>query len=178
MTVRDALAEINRALDAVLEEHEGDLDTDTRWALAWYAQHGHSIGPAGEADTLCKAKNTSIGGLVEAGILWQQGNECRLLQADELDEHWHPTTDKRRTVWETTLHLRRTLMSDGTQAAAALLQAAGTSDDAPRDLAYRLFHICERIGTQSEALAYNALVTAWPDLARQAQSSEATLTFQ
>ena len=69
-------------------------------------------------------------------------------------------------------------MSDGTQAAAALLQAAGASDDAPRDLAYRLFHICERTGAQSEALAYNALVTAWPDLARQAQSSEATLALQ
>lgn len=178
MTVRDALAEINRALDAVLEEHEGDLDVDTRWALAWYAQHGHGIGPAGEADTLCKAKNTSIGGLVEAGILWQQGNECRLLEADELEEHWHPTTDKRRTVWETTLHLRRTLMSHGEQAAAALLQAAGASDDAPRDLAYRLFHICERTGTQSEALAYNALVTAWPELARQAQSSDLTLALQ
>lgn len=178
MTVRDALAEINRALDAVLEEHEGSLDVDTRWALAWYAQHGHGVGPAGEADTLCKAKNTSIGGLVDAGILNQQGNECRLLEADELDEHWHPTTDRRRTVWETTLHLRRTLMSEGTQAAAALLQAAGASDEAPRDLAYRLFHICERTGTQSEALAYNALVTAWPELARQAQSSEGTLAFQ
>ena len=178
MTVRDTLAEINRALDAVLEEHEGDLDVDTRWALAWYGQYGHGVGPAGEADTLCKAKNTSIGGLTEAGILWQQGNECRLLEADELDEQWHPTTDKRRTVWETTLHLRRALMSDGEQAAAALRQAAGSSDDAPRDLAYRLFHICERPGSQSEALAYNALVTAWPELARQAQSSEATLAFQ
>jgi len=177
MTVRDALAEINRALDAVLEEHEGDLDVDTRWALAWYVQYGHGVGPAGEADTLCKAKNTSIGGLTEAGILWQQGNECRLLEADELDEQWHPTTDKRRTVWETTLHLRRALMSDGEQAAAALLQAAGAGDDAPRDLAYRLFHICERTGTQSEALAYNALVTAWPELARQAQSSDLTLAL-
>lgn len=178
MTVRDALAEINRALDAVLEEHEGNLDVDTRWALAWYAQYGHGVGPAGEADTLCKAKNTSIGGLTEAGILWQQGNECRLLEADELDEQWHPTTDKRRTVWETTLHLRQALMSDGEQAAAAMLQAAGSSDDAPRDLAYRLFHICERTGSQSEALAYNALVTAWPDLARQAQSSAGTLALQ
>ncbi len=178
MTVRDALAEINRALDAVLEEHEGDLDADTRWALAWYAQHGHGIGPAGEADTLCKAKNTSIGGLVEAGILWQQGNGCRLLEADELDEQWHPVTDKRRTVWETTLHLRRALMGGGEQAAAALLQAAGASDDAPRDLAYRLFHICERTGPQSEALAYNALVTSWPELARQAQSSDLTLALR
>lgn len=178
MTVRDALAEINRALDAVLEEHEGDLDADTRWALAWYAQHGHSVGPAGEADTLCKAKNTSIGGLTEAGILWQQGNECRLLEADELDEQWHPDTDKRRTVWETTLHLRRALMSGGEQAAAALLQAAGAGDDAPRDLAYRLFHICERTGAGSEALAYNALVTSWPELARQAQSSDLTLALR
>ena len=168
MRVRDALAEINRALDAVLEEQDADLDADTRWALAWYAQHGHSAGPAGEADTLCKAKNTSIAGLVEAGILWQQGNECRLLAVDELDENWDPATDRRLTVWETTHHLRRRLMNDGEQAASALLAQAGAIDDAPRDLAYRLFHICERQGWQSEAVAYNALVTSWPELLRQA----------
>lgn len=168
MRVRDALAEINRALDAVLEEQDADLDADTRWALAWYAQHGHGSGPAGEADTLCKAKNTSIAGLVEAGILWQQGNECRLLAVDELDEDWDPATDRRLTVWETTLHLRRKLMSDGEQAASGLLAQVGVIDDAPRDLAYRLFHICERQGWQPEAVAYNALVTSWPEIIRQA----------
>ncbi len=168
MRVRDALAEINRALDAVLEEQDADLDADTRWALAWYAQHGHNNGPAGDADTLCKAKNTSIAGLVEAGILWQQGNECRLLTVDELDEDWDPATDRRLTVWETTLHLRRKLMSDGEQAASALLAQGGVIDDAPRDLAYRLFHICERQGWQPEAVAYNALVTSWPEIIRQA----------
>ena len=170
MRVRDALAEINRALDAVLEEQDGELDADTRWALAWYAQHGHETGPAGEADTLCKAKNTSIAGLVEAGILWQKGNECRLLSADELDGHWDPITDRRRTVWETTHHLRHALMTGGEQAAAALLQRAGAGDDAPRDLAYRLFHICERKNSQAEALAYNALVTSWPEITRQASA--------
>ena len=168
MRVRDALAEINRALDAVLEEQDADLDADTRWALAWYAQHGHSTRPAGDADTLCKAKNTSIAGLVEAGILRQQGNECRLLTVDELDEDWDPATDRRLTVWETTLHLRRKLMSDGEQAASALLAQGGVIDDAPRDLAYRLFHICERQGWQPEAVAYNALVTSWPEIIRQA----------
>ncbi len=168
MRVRDALAEINRALDAVLEEQDADLDADTRWALAWYAQHGHNTGSAGEADTLCKAKNTSIAGLVEAGILCQQGNECRLLTVAELDEDWNPATDRRLTVWETTLHLRRKLMSDGEQAASALLAQVGVIDDAPRDLAYRLFHLCERQGWQPEAVAYNALVTSWPEIIRQA----------
>ena len=168
MTVRSALAEINHALDAVLEEQDSDLDADTRWALAWYTQHGHNTGSAGEAETLCKAKNTSIGGLVDAGILYQQGNECHLLEADELSDHWDPTRDKRLTVWETTHYLRRELMTGGEVAAAALLGKVGATNDTPRDLAYRLFHICERNNSQSEAIAYNALVIAWPEITRQA----------
>src|SRR5262249_4013415 len=68
LSVREALALINQTLDEVLAEQEGDFDADTRWAVAWTQQHGFAEGEYGVAETLSKAKNTSIGGMVEAGI--------------------------------------------------------------------------------------------------------------
>ena len=69
LPVREALALINQILDEVLAEQEGDFDADSRWAVAWFEQHGFEVGEYGIAETLSKAKNTSVAGLVEAGIL-------------------------------------------------------------------------------------------------------------
>ena len=44
MTVRSALARINEILDEVLNEQEGDFDAATRFAIAWYRQHGYVDG--------------------------------------------------------------------------------------------------------------------------------------
>jgi putative DNA methylase len=69
MTVRTALGIINQVLDEVLAEQEGDFDPDTRWALAWFEQFGMKEEAFGIAETLSKAKNTAINGLVEAGVV-------------------------------------------------------------------------------------------------------------
>lgn len=62
MTVRSALARINEILDQVLNEQEGDFVTTTRFAIAWYRQHGYGIGKFGDADNLARARNTSVDG--------------------------------------------------------------------------------------------------------------------
>jgi putative DNA methylase len=49
LSVRQALALINQTLDEVLAEQEGDFDADTRWALAWFEQHGFGEGEYGVA---------------------------------------------------------------------------------------------------------------------------------
>ena len=100
LSVRDALALINRILDEVLAEQEGDFDADSRWAVAWFEQHGFDEGEYGVAETLSKAKNTSVAGLVEAGILASKGGTVRLLRPDQLPEDWDPNTDARLTAWE------------------------------------------------------------------------------
>ena len=69
LSVREALALINQTLDEALAEQEGDFDADSRWALAWFEQAGFAEGEYGVAETLSTAKNTSVAGLVEAGIL-------------------------------------------------------------------------------------------------------------
>ncbi len=109
LSVREALALINQTLDEVLAEQEGDFDADTRWALAWFEQAGFDEGEFGVAETLSKAKNTSISGLERAKILKSKAGKVRLLRPDELPADWDPLTDSRLTVWEAVHHLVRRL---------------------------------------------------------------------
>ena len=176
LSVRDALALINEVLDETLVGGSADLDADTRWALTWFDEYGFADGPFGRAEQLSKARNTSVAGLVAAGIVMTVGDRVSLRGRDELDPHWDPATDGRRTVWEATQHLLRTLYDDGEPAAAALLSRLDTDTaDAARDLAYRLFRICTRRSRSAEAAACNGLVTAWPELTRLAAHSEQAL---
>jgi putative DNA methylase len=167
MRVRTALQLINAALDEVLAEQEGEYDNDTRWAIAWFDQYGMAEGPFGVAETLSKAKNTSIGGLVEAGILQARGGKVRLLRRDELPADWDPTRDRRVSVWEVTQHLIRALEQRGENGAAEVLRQVGALGNTARDLAYRLYTTCERKKWSNQALAYNSLVVAWPSIVAQ-----------
>jgi putative DNA methylase len=168
MTVRTALGLINQSLDEVLAEQEGEFDGDTRWALAWFDQYGTDEGPFGDAETLSKAKNTAVNGLVEAGIITARAGKVRLVKRDELPGDWNPATDKRLTVWEVTQHLIRTLDQDGELRAATLVQQLGGMAEISRDLAYRLYSTCERKKWSQEAMAYNSLVVAWSELTKLA----------
>jgi putative DNA methylase len=170
LSVRQALTLINQTLDEVLTEQEGDFDADTRWALAWFDQFGFGEAEFGTAETLSKAKNTSVGGMVEAGIVASRGGKVRLLRPIELPEDWDPGTDRRLTVWEMVHQLVRVL-DQGEAAAAALVTKLGSRADTARELAYRLYITCERKKRAPEALAYNALVQSWPEISRLAQES-------
>jgi putative DNA methylase len=168
MTVRTALGLINLALDEVLAEQEGEFDGDTRWALAWFEQYGTDEGPFGVAETLSKAKNTAVNGLVEAGVITARGGKVRLVPRASQPDGWDPAADGRLTVWEATQHLIRTLEGDGEAAAAALMHRLGGLAETCRDLAYQLYTICERKKWADEALAYNGLVIVWPELTKLA----------
>jgi len=167
LSVREALALINQTLDEALAEQEGDFDADSRWALAWFEQFGFAEGEFGVAETLSKAKNTSVSGMVEAGILASRGGKVRLLRPDELPEDWDPGSDSRLTVWETVHQLVRAL-DRGEAAAAELVGRLGGGAETSRELAYRLYTVCERKKRAAEALSYNALVQSWPELMRLA----------
>jgi putative DNA methylase len=171
MSVRTALGLINQVLDETLAEQEADFDGDTRWAVAWFDQFGMNPGAFGVAETLSKAKNTAINGLVAAGILESKGGKVRLLDRAELPDAWNPTADARLTVWELAQHLIRALESGGEYEAADLLRRIGGLGDTARELAYRLYVICERKKWAKEALAYNALVVAWPEISRLAAAA-------
>jgi putative DNA methylase len=179
MTVRAALAEINRSLDEVLAEQEGEFDANTRWAVAWFDQYGFAEGPYGTAETLSTAKNTSVDGMKEAGILLARAGKVRLLRAGELAPDWDPATDERLTMWEVTHYLIRELDAGGSQSAGGLLaRLTPLQADAARDLAYRLYSLCERRKWAKEALGYNALVTTWGEVGRRASEVSAAMLKQ
>jgi putative DNA methylase len=168
MRVRTALALINQVLDEVAADQEGEFDEETRWAIAWYAELGMDEGAYGRADDLSRAKNVSVDGLVRAGLVKSGGGKVRLLERNELDPTWDPTTDSRLTVWEITQHLIRRLLNDGEPSAAELLSKVGGLGDAARDLAYRLFQIADAKKWSKEAGPYNALAASWLEISRLA----------
>ncbi len=173
MKVRGALSLINQTLTEVLSEQDDDFDADTRWALAWFDQSGFDAGEYGAAETLSKAKNTSVQGMKDAGILDKKspGGKVRLLKPSELREDWDPGTDPRLTAWEVVHHLIRALEEGGEAAAAKLVAKLGSKAEVARELAYRLYAICERKKRAAEALSYNALVQSWPEITRLARES-------
>jgi putative DNA methylase len=167
MRVRTALGLINQALDEILAEQEGDFDPDTRFAITWFEQYGMEEADFGQADVLSRAKNTSVSGMVEAQVLVQRGSKVRLLRRQELPADWDPAHDSRVTTWEATQHLVQRLQTGGETAAAALLRRMGSGlGERAKELSYRLYAICDRRGRVAEAVAYNALVVAWPEVAR------------
>src|SRR5690606_16445002 len=170
MTVRTALALINQVLTEALAAQEDEFDSETRWAIAWYEQHGCDEGEFGEAELLSKAKVTTLSGLEQAGIVRAQRGRVRLLRPEELDRGWDPERDKVPTVWGATHQLLRVYyhQNAGEEATARLVAKLGGGAEMARDLAYRLFRLSERKGRTQEALAYNALVLAWPEVARLA----------
>lgn len=169
MTVRTALQLINQTLDETLAEQEGEFDSETAWAVAWFEQFAFNDGPFGDAETLSTAKNTASDALSDAGIIKTGAGKARLLRVDELPTDWDPATDKRFTVWEMVHHLIRVMNTGGETAAAQLVAKLGGAADAARELAYRLYIVCERRKRAAEALAYNALVQSWPEIRRLAR---------
>ena len=177
MSVREALIEINAALDEYLSQDEGDLDADSRFALTFFESFGYAEREFGDAEGLAKARNLSVDGVARAGILRSVAGRVQLLRRSELPDDWDPSRDKRLCAWEATQQLINRLEADGESSAAALLlQLKGirTHGDLAancRALAYRLYNHCEKAKQAEEARSYNGLVIAWPELERQASAA-------
>ena len=155
MSVRTALQLINRFLA------EDDFDADTQFCLHWFEQHNWSEGVFGEADVLARSKSTSVDAMKEAGVIQSGSGKVRLLKWAEYPTDWDPRTDKRTPVWEALHQLIRALKQGGESASGALLAALGGKAEAVRQLAYRLYTLCERLGQAEDARAYNELITSW-----------------
>jgi putative DNA methylase len=167
MSVRTALQLINRFLA------EDDFDADTQFCLHWFEQHGWSEGVFGEADVLARSKSTSVDAMKEAGVLQSGSGKVRLLKWAEYPTDWDPRTDKRTPVWEALHQLIRAHKQGGDTSAGPLLAALGGKAEAIRQLAYRLYTLCERQGRAEDARAYNELITSWTGIEGAAASASA-----
>jgi putative DNA methylase len=171
MTVRRALELINSALEEYFNELEGVFDKDTQFCTAWFAEHRFLEGKYGQALVLSQAKSVGIDALARDGVLTAKGGEVQLLPLVHYIDHlasYDPGADKRLSAWEACHYLAAALRSGGESAAARLARRLGGIADDARDLAYRLYSICERKKWQEEARAYNELVASWPEIQKLA----------
>lgn len=180
MTVRTALARINEILDQVLNEQEGDFDPITRFAIAWYRQHGFGVGPFGDADSLARARNTSVDLVVRNGILAATAGRVKLVPPDEFAGDYDPKTDSLISHWEVLHHLLNELDVGGIETAASSLRQAlsrpdgAISSDLVKELGHLLFRIAESNGAARDALKFNSLVTTWPEIYGSASTQSRT----
>jgi len=162
MSVHDALVLINRELDTYFSDDSGDLDADTRFCLGWFEENGWKDGKFGEADVLARARGTTVDGVKEAGVVDAAAGKVRLLKWSDYPKDWAPETDNRTPVWEALHHLIRVHQCGGGESeAAALLARMPGRAAAIRQLAYRLYTLCERQGRAEDARPYNELITSW-----------------
>jgi putative DNA methylase len=178
MRVRSALERINEVLDEVLAEQEGDFDSSTRFAVAWYRQYGYGVGKFGDADNMARARNASVEGLERSGILTSRANKVALIRPVDLPSSYDPLTDDRITVWEVVHHLIRILETDGLSAAGRFLARVearpdgAVRTDVAKELAFLLFSIADEKKWSKEAIAFNTVGTAWNDIVEASRSDE------
>ena len=162
MPVHDALVLINRELDEYFSDAGGDIDADTRFCLGWFEENGWKDGKFGEADVLARARGTTVDGVRDAGVVEAGGGKVRLMKWSEYPGDWSPEADSRTPVWEALHHLIRVHQCGGGESeAAALLARMPGRAAAVRQLAYRLYTLCERKGRAEDARPYNELITSW-----------------
>ena len=139
MTVRAAIALVNRVRDEISGEEAAGHDPETRFCLDWFKAFGMEAGAAGDAITMAQAYDIGLGDLEAAGAFAARGGTARLLSRAELSADWEPQSDS--THWECAQRLARALSAPegGVAATARLLAAMGPENgEAARLLAYRL----------------------------------------
>ena len=135
------------------------MDRESRFCVELYTQYALNEMKFGEADTLARAKNTSVPALDSMCVVYAQKGIVRLLNREEIaPEGGGPC------LWLLTQQLTRAMETGGIQACAKIAARQNDGGARARDLAYRLFTIAERKGWTAEAYAYNNLVISWQDI--------------
>jgi putative DNA methylase len=172
--VEQALRLINQALSEILDEQEGELDPESRFAVRWWEQHHWEPGPFGDADKAARPLGIAVEDVVAAQIAAADVGTVRLAGRGSLNRDWQPAADSRPTAWEAVHHLADRLIDGGGELDAARLMAdLGDFRDSAMALVYRLHDIAARRGWTDDQERYNALIHSWADLVKLGASQSA-----
>ncbi len=165
MSVKTALALINQTFDALQNEHDAELDADTRFCLDWFRSYGWNTRPYGNAESLATPLGLSVEGIARSGIITSGGGKVSLIKPLDLDSGWDPARDDQLSLWEVTCHLARAYATEGREEAARLMaeMKGKVNLDEVNRLATRLYELMEPQDTSTAGL-FNGLGGAWADV--------------
>lgn len=176
MTVRSALQIINQELDLYFSGQDSSIDNDSRLCVELFTQYAFNSVKFGDADILARAKGTSVAKLAGQNILYAAKGDVRLLIREELPER---VKSGEKNIWLLTQQLTHAMETGGIQKCAEIIAPMfGNNAEEAKNLAYRLYSICERKNWAQEAYAYNALVVAWPEIQSKAAEIQAIKPIQ
>ncbi|MFJ2176602.1 DUF1156 domain-containing protein [Streptomyces sp. NPDC087851] len=169
MSVKTALALINQTFDSLQNEHDAELDADTRFCLDWFRSYGWDTRPYGDAESLAMPLGLSVDGIARGGTLTSGAGKVALIKPQDLDPRWDPAHDDRLSLWEVTCHLARAYATEGREEAARLMaEVKGRVDmDEVNRLATRLYELMESQDSSTAGL-FNGLGGAWADVSATA----------
>lgn len=169
MTVRSALQIINQEIDSFFNEQDSDLDRDTRFCADLFTQVAFDNIEFGDADTLARAKNTSVSSMAAKGLIFAQKRIVHLTDREQL-----PNVGNTDSIWLLCQQLTYAMEKGGIEACAKFIAPMyGSAPERAKDLAYRLYTIADRKGWTQEAYAYNALVVSWQEIQSRAAAIQA-----
>ena len=92
--------EVNFALNEYLSKDDSEFDIDTLFAITFFESFGYTVRPFGDAEGLAKARNVSVEGIVQAGILNSVAGKVNLISREKLSDDWDPLKDNRLCIWK------------------------------------------------------------------------------
>ena len=161
MSVHDAMILINKAISDYLNPEMGDFDAQTLFCNEWFKIHTWAEASFGEADTLARAKGTSVAYVSDAGVLNSKGGKVSLIHWKDYPQDYDPIADENLPTWEACHHMIRVLVQKGENGAGELLAKMLSHTEKIRQLAYHLYTLCERSKNAEDARYYNMLITSW-----------------
>ena len=176
LTVRDALKIINAELAEFFGTQTGELDEASQFCVDIFTQNEFKAIKFGEADVLARAKNISVGKLEETGAVISARGEVRLKSREEmnvldknknLNEVWLKTLKSSNCAWLWVQSLVESFKRDGIKGAAKLTAHFEGDVESLKNLAYRLYNICETKNWAKEGTGYNEMVMEWQDILKE-----------
>jgi putative DNA methylase len=165
--VEQALRMIDTARSEVLDEQEGELDSESRFAVRWWATYGWGTGTFDAADKTARPLGIGVDDAVRAQVATSQANKVSLLGNSVVNSDWTPSNDRRPTAWEAVHHLAHRLIDRGGELEAARLMGdLGSLRESTMTLTYRLHDLAAASGRTADQERYNALINSWAELVK------------
>ena len=185
VTVRQALAAINNAVDAYLQQEAGQMDNESRFCLEWLRNYyPNGAGDFGSAETLARTFDLSVtDGLKRRhNLLEAEMGTVTLHGIDAYgEERAYPRARTGMTAWEACLRMAWQMQTGenrrGVDGCIAVAQRASGKLEQIERLARVLYDFYDRKGDSRLAVSFNNLVVSWADITAGATQQQQTPTL-